>query len=78
MCLHRSRLLRGAMARLSQEDGSVLLWAIGALTVGAFAVLTAASIAGVVGAQRELEAAADTAALAAANQVRLVEFNQSG
>lgn len=66
------------LSRLARAEGSVLLWAVAALAVGALTALTAAGVASLVSAQRQLAHAADTAALAAANQVAVATFRSTG
>lgn len=64
--------------RAAGESGSVMLWAVGALAVGTMTAMAAAGVAGLVGTERNLSDAADVAALAAANEVEVSGFLQSG
>lgn len=64
--------------RLAADDGSVLLWVIGCLLVALLSFETAAATATLVADQRELQNAAEVSALAAANELELSAFQDTG
>lgn len=62
----------------SNERGSVLMWVIGSAAVGLLVVTATAQIVSVMHQRRALQYATDRAALAAANQLELAAFMDSG
>ena len=60
------------------ERGSVLLWVIGSAAVGLLVITATAQVVSVMHQRRALQYATDRAALAAANQLELATFMDSG
>ena len=63
---------------MRSEEGSVLLWTLGLFIVTASVVVTLVAFLSAAATQRELQALADSSALAASNQLDTAKFLETG